>query len=131
MLIESRFNYRLDDQATGASTRSYNIFARFSSTKKKARSDAADQSALSELQKKFILAREIGYQVLGLKERAMTSAPERVDSFEQVLNDFKASYFAGALLSIANRRLPTSKNFSRSTDVAASSLSSFSGPATR
>jgi hypothetical protein len=28
----------------------------------------------------------------------MTSAPERVDSFEQVLNDFKASYFAGALL---------------------------------
>jgi hypothetical protein len=54
--------------------------------------------ALSSRQKKFILAREIGYQVLGLTDRAMTSAPERVDSFEQVLNDFKASYFAGALL---------------------------------
>ncbi len=53
---------------------------------------------LSMTQRKFILAREIGYQFLGLKVRAMTSAPERVDSFEQVLNDFKASYFAGSLL---------------------------------
>ena len=53
---------------------------------------------LSMTQRKFILAREIGYQFLGLKVRALSSAPERVDSFEQVLNDFKASYFAGALL---------------------------------
>ncbi|MEW6736505.1 MAG: ImmA/IrrE family metallo-endopeptidase, partial [Acidobacteriota bacterium] len=53
---------------------------------------------LTIAQRKFILAREIGYQFLGLKVRALTSAPERVDSFEQVLNDFKASYFAGALL---------------------------------
>jgi hypothetical protein len=54
--------------------------------------------ALTDRQKKFILAREIGYNVLGIKARAMTSAPERVDSFEQVLGDFRASYFAGALL---------------------------------
>ncbi len=53
---------------------------------------------LNLTQRKFLLAREIGYQFLGLKIRALTSAPERVDSFEQVLNDFKASYFAGALL---------------------------------
>ncbi|RMF04468.1 MAG: helix-turn-helix domain-containing protein, partial [Chloroflexi bacterium] len=55
-------------------------------------------SALKANQIKFILARELGYQFLGLKERANTSAPDQVDSFEQVLNDFKASYFAGALL---------------------------------
>jgi transcriptional regulator with XRE-family HTH domain len=53
---------------------------------------------LNVAQRKFILAREIGYQFLGLKVRALTSAPERLGSFEQVLNDFKASYFAGALL---------------------------------
>lgn len=47
---------------------------------------------------KFILARELGYQFLGLKERANTSAPDKVESFEQVLNDFRASYFAGALI---------------------------------
>lgn len=53
---------------------------------------------LNEPQRRFILAREIGYQFLGLSTRAFTSAPEKAESFEQVLNDFKASYFAGALL---------------------------------
>ncbi len=54
--------------------------------------------ALSPAQKKFVLARELGYQFLDLQERAITSAPDTVRSFQQVLNDFKASYFAGALL---------------------------------
>ncbi|MCS6884635.1 MAG: ImmA/IrrE family metallo-endopeptidase [Acidobacteriota bacterium] len=54
--------------------------------------------ALSLPQKRFVLARELGYQFLGLKERAWTFVPEQASSFEQVLNDFKASYFAGALL---------------------------------
>jgi len=49
-------------------------------------------------QKAFILGREIGYLYLGLKERAATSSWLKVDSFEQVLNNYKASYFAGALL---------------------------------
>lgn len=53
---------------------------------------------LSESQKSFVLAREIGYRVLDLKARSLTTPPDREDSFEQVLNDFKASYFAGALL---------------------------------
>ena len=54
--------------------------------------------ALSESQLKFLLARELGYQRLELTERATTSSPDRVESFQQVLNDFRASYFAGALL---------------------------------
>ena len=74
-------------------------------------SETWTRPALSERQKKFILAREIGYQVLGLADRAMTSAPERVDSFEQVLNDFKASYFAGALLINRERLLVDIKEF--------------------
>lgn len=49
-------------------------------------------------QRAFVLARELGYRVLHLKERALTSSWIAVDSFEQVLNNFKASYFAGALL---------------------------------
>ncbi|HWP46434.1 MAG TPA: XRE family transcriptional regulator [Candidatus Limnocylindrales bacterium] len=49
-------------------------------------------------QKAFILGREIGYCFLGLKERATTSSWLKVESFEQVLNNFKASYFSGALL---------------------------------
>ena len=49
-------------------------------------------------QKAFVLAREIGYRHLRLAERAMTSSWLQADSFEQLLNNFKASYFAGALL---------------------------------
>lgn len=54
--------------------------------------------ALMERQIKFLLAREIGYRHLGLTERSHVSSPDRVDSFQQVFNDFRASYFAGALL---------------------------------
>ncbi len=49
-------------------------------------------------QKAFILGREIGYCYLGLKERATTSSWLKVESFDQVLNNFRASYFSGALL---------------------------------
>ena len=48
-------------------------------------------------QRAFVLARELGYRLLGLEERALTSSWLRVESFDQVLNNFKASYFAGAL----------------------------------
>lgn len=53
---------------------------------------------LLDNQKAFVIAREIGYRVLGLDQRALTSPPIEVQTFDQVLNDFKASYFAGALL---------------------------------
>lgn len=55
-------------------------------------------SALLPRQLKFLVAREIGHQFLGIKERSFMSPPDRVDSFQQVFNDFRASYLAGALL---------------------------------
>ena len=53
---------------------------------------------LNAEQKAFTLGREIAYQCLGLKVRPLTSSWVEIDSFEQVLNNFKASYFSGALL---------------------------------
>ena len=49
-------------------------------------------------QKAFIYGREIAYRELGLRERAVTGSWLNIDSFGQVLNNFKASYFAGAVL---------------------------------
>ncbi|HWO01715.1 MAG TPA: XRE family transcriptional regulator, partial [Blastocatellia bacterium] len=109
-VIESRFGYRLDDQGLSRHPRLQH-FRSVLVTKKKSPPTLLMNAALNDLQKKFILAREIGYQALGLKQRAMTSAPERVDSFEQVLNDFKASYFAGALLMNRERLLADVKKF--------------------
>ena len=53
---------------------------------------------LMPVQQAFIYGREIGYQELGADVRATTSSWLKVESFDQVLNNFKASYFSGALL---------------------------------
>jgi len=53
---------------------------------------------LGDWQKAFLLAREIGYRELGLHEKITTSPVIRVESFDQLLNNFRASYFAGAVL---------------------------------
>ena len=46
----------------------------------------------------FILARELGYQHLKLKERPQSSLVINLDSFTQLFNHFSASYFAGSVL---------------------------------
>ncbi|PKF74202.1 helix-turn-helix domain-containing protein [Chryseobacterium sp. PMSZPI] len=53
---------------------------------------------LEKDQKTFILAKEIGFNVLDLKIRPNTYSWLDFGSFEEILNNFYASYFAGALL---------------------------------
>ena len=54
---------------------------------------------LSQGQQAFVLGREVAYNYLKLKERHYASPnPLDVRSFEEVLNNFRASYFASALL---------------------------------
>jgi transcriptional regulator with XRE-family HTH domain/Zn-dependent peptidase ImmA (M78 family) len=55
-------------------------------------------AALSSEQRVFILAREVGFQFLALKNRPYTYSWVEAESFEQILNNYKASYFAGAIL---------------------------------
>lgn len=55
-------------------------------------------SQLYSRQLRFLLARELGYQYLGLQERSHTSTAGEVHSFQQLLNDYRAAYFGGALL---------------------------------
>ena len=55
-------------------------------------------SQLSNEQRDFILARELGYQALGLTSRLYTTAFVEAESFEPLLNNYKASYFAGAVI---------------------------------
>ncbi len=53
---------------------------------------------VDDSQKAFILAKEIAYNFLEIKERLYTFSWIKFDNFDQVLNNFYASYFAGALL---------------------------------
>jgi predicted transcriptional regulator/DNA-binding XRE family transcriptional regulator len=53
---------------------------------------------IDQPQKAFILAKEIAYNYLQITERLYTFSWIKFDNFDQVLNNFYASYFAGALL---------------------------------
>lgn len=53
---------------------------------------------LNEVQKSFLIARELGFEFMEINERANTSPALHINSFEQVLNNFKGSYFACAIL---------------------------------
>ena len=60
---------------------------------------------LAENQKAFLYGKELGYQFLSLTgERALMTPWPRATSFDQVLNNSRASYFAGSLL-ISPQRL--------------------------
>lgn len=53
---------------------------------------------LDPRQVKFILGREIAFNYLEFKERPFAFSLIEIDSFEKILNNFKASYFAVSLL---------------------------------
>lgn len=53
---------------------------------------------LTPTQKTFILAREAGYHHLGIEPRSMIYSSSDVESFDQLLNNYRATYFASALL---------------------------------
>ncbi len=54
--------------------------------------------ALSEAQQRFLIARELGFQYLKLSERPFETTILQIDSFEKLLNNYRASHFAAALL---------------------------------
>lgn len=94
-ILQQEFNYELDDTLLAANE---DLAGYRSVFIQKKRPRLLINSRLRPNQIKFLLAREIGYQCLGLKERSHMSSPDRVESFRQVHNDFQASYFGGSLL---------------------------------
>ncbi len=67
--------------------------------------------SLSESQMRFVLAKELGYCVMGISPRPETFTWIQFDTFDEVLNNFKASYFAGAFLLPKNNLYPDLLNF--------------------
>ncbi len=53
---------------------------------------------LNPSQERFLLAKEIGFQVLNEASRPFVTRMMEIESFEQLLSNFRASYFSVALL---------------------------------
>ena len=72
---------------------------------------------LDEKQLAFIYAKELAYNFLECKERLFTFSWIKFDNFEQVLNNFYASYFAGALLIYKQTITEKLKNIFKKSEV--------------
>ncbi|MPR36745.1 helix-turn-helix domain-containing protein [Salmonirosea aquatica] len=66
---------------------------------------------LTSVQKSFVYGREIGYQFMKLKNRLFTTSLVEVESFEQLLNNYKASYFSSAIIIRRSLLVPRLKAF--------------------
>lgn len=53
---------------------------------------------LTKKQRLFLLTRELGFNVLDIKDRPLTFAYVKIKSFDELHNNFRASYFSVALL---------------------------------
>lgn len=53
---------------------------------------------ISDSQKAFIVAKELAYNHLNYKDRSFSHSNLRLDNFDHLLNNFRASYFATALM---------------------------------
>ena len=94
-ILREEYNYSIDDQAIAA-TKELRHYRSLVIPGRKPR--LFINGRLYARQVRFILAREIGYRYLGIKERSLVSTPDEVESFQQLLNDARAAYFGGALL---------------------------------
>lgn len=66
---------------------------------------------LEKDQKTFILSKEVSFNVLELKNRPNTYSWLDFGSFEEILNNFYASYFAGALLISKEKAIEKTSDF--------------------
>ncbi len=69
------------------------------------------KSGLSAAQRSFIFGRELGYHYLKLSNRLYSTTLLEDDSFEHLLNNFKASYFASAVIMRRTLLVPKLKTF--------------------
>ncbi len=94
-ILREEFGYRIDDQALSETEELHHYRAVVVPGPQPV---LYLNSRLYARQVKFILARELGYHYLGIKERSFISSPDEIHSFQQLLNDMRAAYFGGALL---------------------------------
>lgn len=93
-ILEKKFGYKIVPNGLDAFPELRNIRSVFIPKTK----TLLLNSHLSDVQLAFQYSKELGFSVLGLKERALTSSLLRVKTFDEALNHFKAGYFSAALL---------------------------------
>lgn len=94
-ILKSRYRYKIEEMAFGEDFQELNRFRSIYLPDKKR---LLVNNKLTETQRAFLLGKELACNVLKLKNRIYTSTFVKVNSFDEVLNNFKAAYFSGAIL---------------------------------
>lgn len=93
-ILINEFNYKIDEQ-------SLNNFSALKELRATVQTGNPNvlflNNNLSKSQKSFIVGKELAYNFLQLKERSYSYSNYKLDTFEQLLNNFNASYFSTAL----------------------------------
>ena len=69
---------------------------------------------LTAAQEHFLIARELGFQYMKIRERPYETVIMKAENFEKLFNNFKASYFASALLMDENEMVADIKAWAES-----------------
>lgn len=93
-LLKEHFSIHTDRRKMGTLNSVAHIRSYFSKEKK----ILYLNKQLSPAQEAFLLARELGFQVLDMELRPYETMLQHASSFDLLLNNFKASYFAASLL---------------------------------
>ncbi len=102
-ILEQQYHYCIDQQRLGAEKKLQGIRSLYKLEDEQP--ILMLNSNLNTSQKNFQLAKEIAYNHLGLQRKGGLPPSLKIDSFEQLLHNAKASYFAGALLVDRNKVL--------------------------
>ncbi|MEM8909926.1 MAG: DNA-binding protein, partial [Bacteroidota bacterium] len=93
-ILKERFNYQIVE----AGLNPYPELGHFKSVFVPKQKKLLLNKDLNHIEKAFQFSKELAFNYLELKDRAKTSSLIRVTTFEQVLNHFKAVYFAASIL---------------------------------
>ncbi|MCS6929192.1 MAG: helix-turn-helix domain-containing protein [Saprospiraceae bacterium] len=93
-LLTEKFGYTLDYQLLGQQPLLQGVRAAFCAKRRL----LFLHPLLDSRQRTFLLAKELGFATLRLAKRPLATPWLRVNSFEEVLNNYKAAYFAVAIL---------------------------------
>ncbi len=94
-ILKSRYRYKIEEMAFGENFQELNRFRSIYLPDKKR---LLVNNKLTDTQRAFLLGKELAFNALKLKNRIYTSTFLKVNSFEEVQNNFKAAYFSGAIL---------------------------------
>ena len=94
-LLENNYNYEVDETILNNYTELNELRA---VVVKNGQSKLLLNYRLSDAQKTFIVGKELAYNYLEIKDRSYLYSGVKLNSFDHLINYFKASYFSTALL---------------------------------